>query len=211
MATRFRGYLPVVIDVETSGFEPERHGILEIAAVMLDCDAGELGIHSTRAWAVRPRADAEISSESLRVNRIDLNDPLRQAIPEREAIAQLFALTRQEIKRQGCHRALIAAHNAAFDAGFLRAAVLRADLKRDPFHPFTTLDTAALAMGAYGHTVLREACLRAGIDYDKNQAHSALYDAERTAELFCAIINGWNRALGDQAAWLNPPSATDKP
>jgi ribonuclease T len=43
----------------------------------------------------------------------------------------------------------------------------------------------------YGHTVLSEACARANISFDNDQAHRALYDAERTAELFCAVVNAW--------------------
>ena len=202
MANRFRGFLPVVVDVETSGFDAERHGLLEIAALTLRFDDGNLVIDGRHRWPVRPFPKALINPDSLRVTGIDLNDPARRAIPETEAIKQLFKMARASIKGHGCHRGILVGHNAAFDAGFVHSAAKRAGVKRNPFHPFSTIDTAALGAVAYGHTVLREACARAGIDYDKDQAHGALYDAERCAMLFCAIVNGWGDALGERAAWL---------
>ena len=202
MARRFRGFLPVVVDLETSGFDSERHGVLEIAALTLRFDEGALVIDARHRWPVRPFAEAEINPDSLRLTGIDLNDPQRGAISEAEAIKRFFKLVRNQIKAQGCHRGVLVAHNAVFDAAFLRSAAKRANAKRDPFHPFTTIDTAALAAVAYGHTVLREACARAGIGYSKEQAHSALYDAERCALLFCKMVNDWGEAMGDKAPWL---------
>ncbi len=202
MATRFRGFLPIVVDVETSGFDPERHGVLEIAALTLRFDDGELVINTRQRWAVRPFAQSVIDPSSLRVNGINLNDPKRAAISEDEAMKQLFKMVRQGIKLHGCHRGVLVAHNAAFDAAFLRQAAKRTKAKWDPLHPFTTIDTAALAAVAYGHTVLGEACSRAHIEYNKDDAHDALYDAERCALLFCAIVNGWAKARGPEAPWL---------
>ncbi len=206
MAARFRGFLPVVVDVETSGFDPVRHAMLEIAALTLRFDAGALVIDARHQWPVRPFAEAQINPESLRLTGIDLNDPGRGAISEAEAIKRLFKIVRRQIKEHGCHRSVLVAHNAVFDAAFLRNAAVRVNAKRDPFHPFTTIDTAALAAVAYGHTVLREACARAGIAYSKEQAHSALYDAERCALLFCRMVNDWGEALGDNAPWLGAGS-----
>ena len=207
MALRFRGFLPVVVDVETSGVDSERHGLLEIAALTLRFDNGNLVIDGRHRWPVRPFPEALINPDSLRVTGIDLNDPARLAIPETKAIKQLFKMTRASIKGHGCHRGILVGHNAAFDASFVHGAAKRAGVKRNPFHPFSTIDTAALSAVAYGHTVLREACARAGIDYDKNLAHDALYDAERCAMLFCEIVNGWGDALGERAAWLNAYSS----
>lgn len=204
MAKRFRGFLPVVVDLETSGFDSGRHGVLEIAALTLRFDDGTLVIDARHRWPVRPFAEAEINPDSLRLTGIDLNDPQRGAISEAEAIKRFFKVVRSQIKAHGCHRGVLVAHNAVFDAAFLRSAAKRANAKRDPFHPFTTIDTAALAAVAYGHTVLREACARAGIGYSKEQAHSALYDAERCALLFCQIVNERGAAMAEKAPWLRP-------
>ncbi len=192
MARRFRGFLPVAVDLETSGFDAERHGILEIAAVTFDFRGQELVVERRLRWAVQPFASAAIDQASLSVTGIDPDDRERGAISEKNALTELFKHVRGEIRRHGCQRAILLAHNAAFDAGFLRSAVKRSNVKRDPFHPFSTLDTASLAAVCYGHTVLSEACSRAGIPYEKDKAHSALYDAERCALLFLRIVNAWN-------------------
>ncbi len=192
MARRFRGFLPVAMDIETSGFDADRHGILEIAAVTFEFRNEELVIDQRLRWAVRPFAAAAIDQASLKVTGIDLDDQERGAVGEKDALTELFKRVRKEIKRHGCQRAIVLAHNAAFDAGFLRKAVERTGVKRDPFHPFSTLDTVSLAALSYGHTVLSETCRRAEIPYEKEKAHSALYDAERCALLFCKIVNTWN-------------------
>ena len=189
MKTRFRGYLPVVVDLETGGFDNAVHSLLEIAAVTLDFEDQRLVVGSRHRWAVIPHPDTVVEEASLKVTGIDLGDPARGALPEHEALRGLFRVVRAEVKRQGCHRAIVAAHNAHFDHGFIHAAAIRSGVKRSPFHPFSVLDTVALAAVHYGHTVLSEACGRAGIGYDADRAHSAAYDAEITAELFCAVVN----------------------
>ena len=197
MAHRFRGFLPVAMDLETTGFDAGRHGILEIAAVTFEFLNGELRIDQRLRWAVRPFATAAIDQASLKVTGIDLDDRERGAIGEKDALTELFKAVRSGVRRHGCQRAIVLAHNAAFDAGFLRTAVQRTRVKRDPFHPFSTLDTASLAAVFYGHTVLSETCRRAGIPYEKEKAHSALYDAERCALLFCKMVNAWNASSPD--------------
>jgi ribonuclease T len=42
---------------------------------------------------------------------------------------------------------------------------------------------------AFGQTVLMRATLAAGLEWDSSSAHSAAYDAERTADLFCIVCN----------------------
>jgi ribonuclease T len=189
MRDRFRGYLPIVVDIETGGFDPAAHAILELAAVQVDFADGLLVPTSSWRCAVAPYHGARIEPASLKVTGIDPQDQNRGALPEKEAIARLFKLVRTRMRQAQCQRAIMVAHNASFDQQFLKHAVERVAAKRDPFHPFTFIDTASLAAVAYGHTVLRDACRRAGIPFSANQAHDALYDAERTAELFCAIVN----------------------
>lgn len=191
MATRFRGYLPVVVDFETGGFDPASHAILEIGMVHVSFADGEL--RPSRSWrsAVDPYPGSAIDPASLKVTGIDPEDPERGAVAEKVAFDEMFSDIRQEMKAAGCQRAIMVAHNAAFDQQFLAAAVLRNEIKRSPFHPFSFIDTASLATVAYGHNVLSEACHRAGIGFDNGRAHNALYDAERTAELFCSIVNAW--------------------
>lgn len=193
---RFRGYFPVVIDVETAGFNAQTDALLEIAVTMLKMDdQGVLMLDKTLHYHIEPFEGANLEPEALAFNGIDPSNPLRGAVSEKEAFLEIFKEVKKAQKASGCHRSIIVAHNAAFDHGFVTKAIERNGLKRTPFHPFATFDTAALSGLALGHTVLARACAIAGIDFDNKEAHSALYDTERTAELFCHIVNKW-KALG---------------
>lgn len=194
---RFRGFLPVVIDIETGGFNASTDAILEIAASLIRMSPdGELTVHRTLEWHVQPFPDANIEQSALDFTGIDPWHPFREAVSEEEALTELFRAIRKEIREQGCTRAIMVAHNAHFDAGFINAATERCALKRNPFHPFSHFDTATLGGLAYGQTVLAKACEQAGINFDSQEAHSAAYDAERTGELFCEIVNQWYRLGG---------------
>jgi len=190
MARRFRGFLPVVVDVETGGFNSSRDALLEIAAVLVTISPeGVLQRGETHCFHVKPFEGANLEAASLAVNGIDPFHPLRPAIDERDALSRVFKEVRHAIRDQGCKRAILVGHNANFDLSFLNAAVLRADIKRNPFHPFSCFDTVTLAGAALGQTVLAKAALVAGMDWDSSSAHSAAYDAERTADLFCGLCN----------------------
>ena len=189
-ARRFRGFLPVVIDVETGGFHARTDALLEIAAVIIEIDAGgRVRRGATHAYHVQPFEGGRLDPASLEVNGIDPWHPLRPAIPEGDALQRLFRDIRTAIRAHGCRRAVLVGHNAAFDLGFLNAAVERTGIKRNPFHPFSCFDTATLAGVALGQTVLARAATVAGIEFDNRMAHSAAYDAERTADLFCHVCN----------------------
>lgn len=190
MASRFRGFLPVVVDVETGGFNSNTDALLEIAAVLLRFDEnGDLQRHSSHWYHVTPFEGANIEQASLDVTGIDPDHPLRPALPEREALRRLFREVRTEVKAQGCNRAVLVGHNAWFDLSFLNAAVVRTEIKRNPFHHFSSFDTATLGGVAYGQTVLARAIEAADLGWDGGEAHSAIYDAEKTADLFCGIVN----------------------
>lgn len=190
LKNRFRGYLPVVIDVETAGLNAETDALLEIAAITVKMDENGYLVQDQQYHShIQPFEGANINPEALKINGIDINDPNRNAVAEEVAIIEMFKMVRKAVKDNGCQRAVIVAHNAAFDQGFLQAAVKRINAKRDPFHPFAMFDTATLAGFMYGHTVLVKACQLAQIPFDGKQAHSALYDTERTAELFCKMVN----------------------
>ena len=192
MSERFRGYLPVVVDVETGGFDWNRHALLEIAALPLDLDENGLLVpgHGASAHVV-PAPGTEIDPKSLEVTGIQIDHPFRMAKPEREALDHVFAAVRLAVRRHECQRAILVGHNAHFDLNFLNAAVARTGHKRNPGHPFSVFDTVTLAGVAYGQTVLARAVQMAGMKWDANNAHSAVYDTERTAQQFCKIANAW--------------------
>ncbi len=192
---RFRGFLPVVVDVETGGFDAKNDALLEIAAVLLDMDhEGNLQRGATVAYHVQPFAGANLNPEALAFTGIDPNHPLRPAIPERDALQRVFREVRTALHHYDCTRAILVGHNAFFDLGFLNAAVERSGIKRNPFHPFSSFDTATLAGVAVGQTVLARAIAALGMDWDTGSAHSAAYDAEKTADLFCTIVNRFQMA-----------------
>jgi len=201
MARRFRGFLPVVVDVETGGFHATTDALLEIAAVLIDMtDTGALVRGATHSFHVQPYAGARLDPEALIVNGIDPFHPLRPALPERDALQRIFREVRHALHAYGCTRAILVGHNAGFDLGFLNAVVARADLKRNPFHPFSCFDTATLAGAALGQTVLAKAVTIAGFTWDSGAAHSAAYDAERTADVFCLVCNRLRESFGEAHA-----------
>jgi ribonuclease T len=192
LADRFRGFYPVVVDVETGGFDSAGDALLEVAAVLLDMNAqGQLVRKLTVSTHVVPFPGSNLDPRSLEITGIDPTHPLRMALEEREALEFVFEPIRKALKTADCQRAILVGHNAAFDLGFLNAAIRRTGHKRSPFHPFSTFDTVSLAGLAYGQTVLAKALHVAGISWDSKSAHSAVYDAEKTADLFCAIVNRW--------------------
>ncbi|CAK9885189.1 MAG: Ribonuclease T [Candidatus Erwinia impunctatus] len=197
LSSRFRGFYPVVIDVETAGFDAKTNALLEIAAVSLKMDDnGWLLKDETLHFHIEPFAGAILQPEALAFNGIDPTNPLRGAVSEYAALHAIFKMVRKGIREHGCNRAIMVAHNATFDLNFVNAAVTRTAMKRNPFHPFATFDTAALSGLVLGQTVLAKACATAGIPFDNAQAHSALYDTVQTADLFCELVNRWKRLGG---------------
>ncbi len=192
IANRFRTFLPVVVDVETGGFNSATDAILEISAVLLAMNGeGRLEIEQTFFHRVKPFPGANIEEAALKFTGIDPYHPLRIAREEKEVFRDMFSIIRSSIKAHQCRRAILVAHNSHFDHGFINAAAQRHNLNRNPFHPFSSFDTATLSGLAFGQTVLSRACEAANIDFNNDLAHSARYDAERTAVLFCHIVNKW--------------------
>ncbi|HSW69491.1 MAG TPA: ribonuclease T [Gammaproteobacteria bacterium] len=192
IAARFRGLLPVIIDLETSGLNPATDALLEVGMVTLKFDSdNRLQPDEAYFYAVEPFIGARLDPESLAITGIDPMQPLRFAIPEQQVLHRIFMRINVLLKETGCHRAVLVGHNAWFDLAFLQAAIKRCCFHRAPFHSFTTLDTATLAAVALGETVLAKAMRAAKIPFDIEKAHCAAYDAEKTAELFCYIVNGF--------------------
>ena len=194
MKDRFRGYLPVVIDVETGGFNEHTDALLEVAAVLVDFDEqGKLVCTDSYSTHVHPFEGANLEPKSMEINGIDPDNPLRAARAEREALRYIFTPIRQAVQDAGCNRAILVGHNAFFDLKFVNTAADRAAVKRNPFHPFSCLDTVSLCGLAYGQTVLARAAQQAELSWNQSEAHSAVYDTEKTAELFCKVINRWEQ------------------
>ncbi len=191
-AERFRGFLPVVVDIESGGFDSERHALLEIAASIVRMDEkGFVHPDPVVSAHVHPFEGSLLDPKSMEITGIDVTHPFRFAVDEKEALDHIFRPIRAALREFECQRAILVGHNAAFDIAFLNAAVRRTNHKRNPFHQFSCFDTATLAGLAYGQTVLSRAVQAAGFDWNASEAHSAVYDAERTALIFCDIVNRW--------------------
>lgn len=188
---RFDGYLPIIVDVETSGVNPAKHCLLEIAAITIKQDAENRYVQDESFLChVLPFADAKLDPKAMEITKIDPYHPFRFALEEAEALKNFFEFSSKAVNAQQCRRAVLVGHNAHFDLSFIKASMHRCGVKTTPFHAFTCLDTATLSALIYGKTVLAKALKKAGIEFDKDKAHSALYDAEKTAELFCLMLNG---------------------
>ncbi|MBK1642167.1 ribonuclease T [Chromatium okenii] len=193
IAQRFRGFLPVVVDVETAGFDAQRHALLEIAAIIIRMTPdGHLEPSAPLACHVLPFVGAEIDPRALAFNRIDPDHPFRDAISEQDALQRVLLPIRKAVKATGCNRAILVGHNAHFDLGFVKAAVERTGFKENPFHAFSVFDTVTLGGLVFGQTVLARTAMAAGLYWQHSAAHSAVYDAEQTARLFCTIVNRWH-------------------
>ncbi len=187
----------MVVDLETGGFNATTDALLESAIVIVKMnEEGNLVPGNRIFFNVEPFEGSNIEQSALEFTGIDPYHPFRMAVPEKKALNDTFKAIRSEIKRTGCVRAVIVAHNAAFDQSFINAAVERCEIKRNPFHPFSTFDTATLCGLAFGQTVLARACEAAGMVFDSEEAHTAKYDCDKTAEIFCHIVNKWKRLGG---------------
>lgn len=191
-----------MIDIETGGFNAKTDAILEIAAITLRLDEeGLFHPDQSHHFHVEPFEGANLEKAALEFTGIDPYHPFRGAVSEQHALTELFKPIRAAIKDHGCNRAILVGHNAFFDHDFIKAGVERQGIKRNPLHPFSCFDTATLAGLALGQTVLAKACGAANIAFSQKEAHSALYDAERTAELFCYILNKWKALGGLEGIW----------
>ena len=194
MKNLLRGFLPIVVDVETGGFNEKTDALLEIAAVFINLDRDTLFYpEKTVCYAVKPFSGANLEESSLKVNHIDPFDPTRNARHEKEVLEILFAEIHEALARHGCKRAILIGHNAHFDLKFINAAIERNRIENNPFHAFSSLDTVTLGALTCGQTVLSKITEAIGLPWDNSKAHTADYDAEVTARVFCNVFNRWQR------------------
>ena len=189
MKNRFRGYYPVVVDLETGGFNPNNNAILEIAITLIEEENGILIPGVTERYHIEPYKDLIVEKESLEFTKIKLDHPLRQAVSEEDALKSLFKTINKNKTKYQCSRAILVGHNAHFDLSFLNASIERNKIKKSPFHPFSVIDTVSLGVAVTQQTVLARVCKELKIEYSNDDAHSAAYDSDVTAKVFCKILN----------------------
>ena len=187
--SRFRGFLPIVIDIETGGLNPKTDALLEISVIFLQFKKDKIFIKDVDHYHIKPAHNTSVFKKSLFFNKIIPNHPFRLALEEEMVLRIIYKKIYGFIRYENCVKAILVGHNSWFDLSFLIAASKRTNIKNIPFHSFTSIDTASLSLLIYGQTVLSQALNAAQIKFDNNKAHSALYDAIKTAQLFCKIIN----------------------
>ena len=202
MSMRFDGYLPVIVDVETTGVDPTKHGLLELAAVSVDYNESDLLEVNSESFSTHVQVfeGAKIDQQALQINKIDPDHPFRFAVNEEKMLHELFKYVNAALKKTGCRRAVLVGHNAHFDLSFMQAAMKRCKITKSPFHHFTVFDTATIGGLVFGKTILAKVLKEARIEFNKDEAHSALYDTLKTAELFCQAVN--------KVALLSKPSVS---
>lgn len=204
IANRFRNYLPVVVDVETAGFNPKTDALLEIACIPILMDEmGRFYPGDAVNAHIEPFDGANLEERALQFTGINPHSPMRKAIAEDEktAIRRIFKHLKTMRQLTHCTKCILVGHNAHFDLGFLNALIERTNSKnQSQFHQFSVLDTVTLSALAFGQTVLARACKIAGVEFDGNEAHSALYDTQKTAELFCYILNNYPMLMPNLAS-----------
>jgi ribonuclease T len=193
LKNRFRKYLPVVVDLETGGFDYENSAVLEIAITLIEEEDNQLLVGETHRYHIEPYDGLIVEDESLEFTKIKLNHPLRNAVSEEIALKELFKIINVHKNKYECSRAILVGHNAHFDLSFLKAATNRSNIKKSPFHSFSVLDTVTLGALATNQTVLAKICESLNVEYDSKEAHSAAYDSDVTAKVFCKIINDFNK------------------
>lgn len=100
LCDRFRGFYPVVIDVETAGFNAKTDALLEIAAITLKMDEqGWLMPDTTLHFHVEPFVGANLQPEALAFNGIDLNDPLAARSANTRRCTKFLKLYVKALKR----------------------------------------------------------------------------------------------------------------
>ncbi len=192
LKNRFRKYLPVVVDIETGGFDPTSNAILEIAITLIEEENKKLIVGETFRHHIVPFEGSIVEKESLEFTKINLDHPLRNAVTESEALNDLFKIINKAKNKYECSRAILVGHNAHFDNSFLTESLKRNNIKKTPFHKFSVIDTVSLGVLATGQTVLARICDKLNIDYDNDEAHSAAYDTVVTAQVFCSILNKYD-------------------
>ena len=96
MKTKFRKYLPVVVDLETGGFTPSSDAILEIAITLINYDR-EFSVGETHRFHIDPFPGLKIHQDALEFTKINLEHPLRNAVSEQEALQSIFKIINQTI------------------------------------------------------------------------------------------------------------------
>lgn len=189
-----------VIDVETTGLNPQHNRIVEIAVVTTDAWGRVLG-----EWSSRIHPDGPVGATHIH----GITDADVVGAPKFADIAADLALH--------LAGAAFAAHNAPFDLGFLRHEFGRAGWDMPQAPTVCTLETSCHYLPNLDRRRLADCCYATGIPL--TSAHSALGDARAAAQLLSVYANPqWTKHRFDHLAheassvvWPTQPSWDPQP
>jgi DNA polymerase III subunit epsilon len=187
----------VVLDVETTGLQPSRQRIIEIA--MSRFSDGGLAQH----WESLCSPDRKIPAYIIKLTGID--DDLLEGAPKFEALAELVL--------EFLADSVVVGHNVEFDLGFLNAELKRAGRAPIVNERIDTLSLAAKLVPGLRKPTLRAVAERLGVAEASRNRHRAGSDARVTGAVAVALIEqAWEsgfRTLDDLKAVARP--ATRRP
>ena len=179
----------VVVDVETTGLSPARHGIISIGAVEFEKPANQF------YGECQVEKHIEIDRAALEVNGFTIEEITKTDRPLPKILAKDFYEWLKPIKDK-----TLGGHNTGFDAGMLRVAFGSARLKW-PFG-FRLIDMHALAYGhmkSRGHTIPLihdTSAISANTVHEyvglprEPEPHNALVGAKMEAEAMSRLLHG---------------------
>lgn len=173
-----------VVDLETTGFNPQKDRIVQMAAVLVN---GRGEVVDTFDTVVRPESPEQYEHGAEHVHGIS-REMVENGMPLRSALSRIWSLTDGRV---------FTAHNAKFDISFLEAESERVGMKRQVDN---YLDTLALARQADSdrqrkHS-LQALCEHYGVTVER--AHEAMSDAKATATILMKLIDELGVETTDQ-------------
>lgn len=175
-----------VVDVETSGLNPRRHRVLQLAVVMVDAEGAvldEWGTFVKLRWPLGRVGPTHVHG---------ITRPMLKSAPKLDAVLDEFA--------RRIDGGLFVAHNARFDGEFLLRAARR---RRAPGPDLSTLErrlctlrmSRRLDPDRHESHRLIDLCERYGVALDR--PHEARADARATAALLPHLLRAHSVADAD--------------
>lgn len=172
----------LIVDTETGGRDPQRHALLEVAALVVDGELQELGrFHSL----VIPWPGLVIEPESLKLTGVDLQEVGRQGLAEGEALRRLLAFAAEYADGDGMPT--LSGWNVAFDEGFLRAAAARHGLEWPFSHKLLDIQSVWAFRQRWDFRGLTSAAMTL---WGRAPSHRALPDALLALDILRASFGG---------------------
>ena len=163
----------VVFDSETTGLSPVKDDVLQLGAVRIVNGK----IVETERFDALVNPGRPIPAASTKVHGIS-DAMVRDAQPFSEVSRQFHKFAKG---------AVIIAHNAPFDMAFLHRISKRTGQNFD--HPvLDTVHLSAIVFGGSAEHTLDALCARLDIRIPEDLRHTAIGDAQATAEVFVAML-----------------------